>query len=270
MTRTSKCWCRRAIVTPSLARGQRARDPKTRLIWSDRDLSVRCRNGGERSVDFIISERDITEERVLTAQLSHLALHDPLTGLANRALFDDRLAPARARVVRQGGLGAVLLLDLDDFEGVNDSLGHLARDKLPGAIARRLEQVTRASDSLCRFGGDEFNYLAEGLTSPGEAEGAARRLPNKLVEPFSIAGAQLALRASIGIVVWDEKSANCGEIVQHADVALFEAKRAGKGHQVIFDPERHHQPSVNWRWWRNFVTRFTPVNWSRTSSPSWT
>jgi diguanylate cyclase (GGDEF)-like protein len=146
------------------------------------------------------------------------------------------------RVVRQGGLGAVPLWDLDDFKGVNDSFGHLAGDKLLAAIARRLEQVTRAPDSLCRFGGDEFIYLAEGLTSPREAESVARRLLNALVEPFSIVGAQLKQRASIGIVVGDEQCANCGEIVQHADVALYEAKRAGKGHQVIFDPERHHQP----------------------------
>src|ERR1017187_1967524 len=134
------------------------------------------------------------------------------------------------RVVRQGGLGAVLLLDLDDFKGVNDSFGHLAGDKLVAAIARRFEQVTRASDSLCCFGGDEIIYLAEGLTSPREAESVARRLLNALVEPFSIAGAQRTQRASIGIVVWDEKCANCVEIVQPADVALYEAKRAGKGH----------------------------------------
>jgi diguanylate cyclase (GGDEF)-like protein len=88
----------------------------------------------------------------------------------------------------------VLLWDLDDFKAVNDSLGYLAGDKLLAAIARRLEQVTRASDSLCRFGGDEFIYLAEGLTSPGKAEVVARRLLNALVEPFSIVGAQLAQR----------------------------------------------------------------------------
>ena len=125
---------------------------------------------------------------------------------------------------------------------MNDTLGHLAGERLLAAIARRLDQVTRALDSLCRFGGDEFIYLAEGLTSPGKAEVVARRLLNALVESFSIVGAQLAQRASIGIVVWDEKSANCGEIVQHADVALYEAKRAGKSHHVIFDLERHHQP----------------------------
>lgn len=141
-------------------------------------------------------------------------MHDLLTGLANRALSDDRLAQAHARVVRQGGLGAVLLLDLDDFKRVNDSLGHLAGDKLLAVIARRHEQVTRASDLLCRFGGDEIIYLAEGLTSPGEVESVARRLLNALVEPFSIVGAQLAQRASFGIVVRDEKSANCVEIVQ--------------------------------------------------------
>ena len=92
-----------------------------------------------KTLYFIISERDITEERMLTAQLSHQALHDPLTGLANRALLDDRLEQAHSRVVRQGGHGALLLLDLDDFKGVNDTYGHLVGDQLLEAVARRLE-----------------------------------------------------------------------------------------------------------------------------------
>ena len=101
-----------------------------------------------KTLYFIISERDITEERMLTAQLSHQALHDPLTGLANRALLDDRLAQAHSRIMRQGGHGALLLLDLDDFKGVNDTYGHLVGDQLLEAVARRLEAVTRTTDTL--------------------------------------------------------------------------------------------------------------------------
>jgi diguanylate cyclase (GGDEF)-like protein/PAS domain S-box-containing protein len=201
-----------------------------------------ARDADGRTMYFVISERDITEERALTAQLSHLAVHDPLTGLANRTLFDDRLAQAHARVLRQGGVGAVLLLDLDDFKKVNDSLGHLAGDKLLAAIGERLEQVTRTSDSLCRFGGDEFVYLAEGLTSAVQAEGVANRLLATFVEPFFIAGTRLEQHASIGVVVWDESSARCGEIVEHADVALYEAKHEGKGHHVLFNPGMHQPP----------------------------
>ena len=137
------------------------------------------------AINFISSVRDITEERALAAQLSYQALHDPLTGLANRALFDDRLVQARSRTAREGKLGAVLLLDLDDFKGVNDAYGHLVGDQLLVTIANRFEQVTRSTDTLCRFGGDEFLYLAEGLATSAEAELIAERLLRALAEPFS-------------------------------------------------------------------------------------
>ena len=201
-----------------------------------------ARDANGKTMYFVMSERDITEERALTDQLSHLALHDPLTGLANRALFDDRLARAHARVIRQGGVGAVLLVDLDDFKKVNDSPGHLAGDKLLAAIARRLGEVTRTSDSLCRFGGDEFIHLTEGLTSADQAEVVARRLLATFVEPHLVAGTRLDQRASIGVVVWDESNARCEEIVEHADVALYEAKRGGNGHYVLFNPGMHRPP----------------------------
>lgn len=188
---------------------------------------------------FIVSERDITDERALTAQLSHQALHDPLTGLPNRLLFEDRLSQAHARVVRDGGLGAVLLLDLDDFKGVNDTLGHLIGDQLLVAIARRFEKVTRASDTLSRFGGDEFLYLAERLGSASEAEEIATRILHTLAEPISIDGSLLELHASVGVVVFDETSKDHAELIRDADVAMFEAKRETKGHHVVFTPRMH-------------------------------
>ena len=188
---------------------------------------------------FVSSERDITEERALTAQLSHQALHDPLTGLANRALFEDRLTHAHARAVREGGRGAVLLLDLDDFKGVNDTYGHLAGDELLMGIARRFELVTRSSDTLCRLGGDEFLYLAEGLTTPTEAEDVARRLLGVLKEPFVFDGLRFEQHASIGIVVWDETTIESGEIIQNADIALYEAKRHRHGGFALFTPSLH-------------------------------
>ena len=159
-----------------------------------------------KTLYFVISERDITEENALSVQLSHQALHDPLTGLANRALFDDRLAQAHARAIRLGGQGAVLFLDLDDFKGVNDMHGHFVGDQLLVSIAHRLEQATRTSDTLCRFGGDEFMYLAEGLASPVEAEYLAERLLEALIEPIAIAGVRIEQRASIGVVLWDDRA----------------------------------------------------------------
>lgn len=184
----------------------------------------------------VISERDITDERTLADQLSHQALHDTLTGLSNRALFNDRLEQARSKMSRDGTMCAVLLLDLDEFKGVNDSLGHLAGDQLLVSVARRLEQVTRGSDTLCRFGGDEFLYLAEGLHSIDEAEMAAGRLLDALSEPFVIGGVQIQQRASIGVVVWDDSRTDRAEFVQDADVALYEAKREGKGRFMLFTP----------------------------------
>jgi Amt family ammonium transporter len=190
---------------------------------------------------FVFSERDITEERALAAQLSHQALHDPLTGLANRALFEDRLSQAHGRVVRQGGIGAVLLIDLDDFKGVNDTHGHFVGDQLLTAIANRLEQVTRTADTLCRFGGDEFLYLAEGLVSPAEAEVLAERLIKVISEPFTIAGSLIEQRASIGIVIWDASCQSFSETIQNVDAALYEAKRNVRGHHVVFTPTMHQR-----------------------------
>ena len=202
-----------------------ARDPEGDILYS------------------LSSERDVTEERFLNERLSHQALHDALTGLANRVLFEDRLAQAHSRLDRQGGRGAVLLLDLDDFKGVNDTYGHLVGDQLLVGVARRLELVTRASDTLCRLGGDEFLYLAEGLTSEDEAADVATRLLDVLTEPFLINGLSFEQRASVGYVVCDQSTDSCKEAVQQADVALYEAKYRTPGHHMRFDSSMHRQSS---------------------------
>jgi diguanylate cyclase (GGDEF)-like protein/PAS domain S-box-containing protein len=208
-----------------------------------------ARDADGKILYFVFSERDITEERALASQLKHQALHDPLTGLANRALFEDRLAHAHGRVIRQGGIGAVLLIDLDDFKGVNDSFGHFLGDQLLKAIANRLQGVTRSADTLCRFGGDEFLYLAEGLVSPQEAEFLAERLIEVIAEPYNIAGFQIEQRASIGIVIWDATCTSFSETIQNVDAALYEAKRNVRGHHVVFTPTMH----------QNAVSRFSLV-----------
>ncbi|HEV2428028.1 MAG TPA: EAL domain-containing protein [Acidimicrobiales bacterium] len=184
----------------------------------------------------VISERDITEERALATQLTNQALHDSLTGLANRVLFDDRLVQAQARVAREGGRAAVLLLDLDDFKGVNDTLGHVAGDQLLVEVARRLEHVTRSADTLCRFGGDEFLYLAEGLHDAADAEGVAHRLLGALAEPFALAGSRVETRASVGVVMVGANGEGAADYIQDADVALYEAKGAGKDRLAMFSP----------------------------------
>jgi diguanylate cyclase (GGDEF)-like protein/PAS domain S-box-containing protein len=200
--------------------------------------TARDENG--QTLYFVSSERDITAERELSSTLSHQALHDSLTGLANRVLLDDRLDLARARATRLGGLVAVLVIDLDDFKGVNDTYGHLVGDQLLRGVADRFAFVARPSDTLCRFGGDEFLYLAEGLATMAEAEEIARRFLETLEKPFCIEDAEITQRASIGIVVWDPKSTENYALIQNADVALYEAKRQNKGSFQSFDESMRH------------------------------
>ena len=194
------------------------------------------RDAAGSTLYFVISVRDVTQERALNAQLSYQALHDSLTGLANRVLFEDRLSQAHTRTARRGGWNAVMLLDLDDFKEVNDTLGHVVGDELLVALARRFEQVTRSTDTLCRFGGDEFTYLAAELVSPDQAEEVAERLLGVLAKPFSLAGTQVQQHASIGVVVLEGTGKAWTDLIGDADAALYEAKRQGKGHHVLFTP----------------------------------
>ena len=185
----------------------------------------------------VISERDITEERLLTAQLAHQALHDPLTGLANRTLIEDRLGQARAKVARQGGYGAVLMLDLDDFKSVNDTHGHVIGDQLLIGVARRLDDVARTADTLSRFGGDEFLYLVEGVHQIEQIDHVAERLLAALDEPFMILGLEIEQRASVGVAVWDADTPADAPIIEEADLALYEAKRLGRNRYAVFSPD---------------------------------
>jgi diguanylate cyclase (GGDEF)-like protein len=159
--------------------------------------------------------------------------------LANRVLLEDRLILARARANRKGGLIAVLMIDLDDFKGVNDTYGHLVGDQLLSGVADRFEATARPSDTLCRFGGDEFLYLAEGLAHASEAEEIAKRFLGTLDEPFRFKEVELGQHATIGIVVWDPKVHESFALIQNADVALYEAKRRHKGSYRVFDASMH-------------------------------
>lgn len=192
---------------------------------------------------FVFSERDITEERKLTAQLSHQALYDSITGLANRTLMENQLEKARSHVKRRGGLNALFLLDLDDFKGVNDTQGHLIGDELLIGVARRFEAVTRPADTLCRFGGDEFLYLAEGLSSVGDVQGVARRLLSALNAPFHFLDIAIEQRATVGVVVWGADDSDDIDLLQNADVALYEAKRHHRGGFVLYEPSMHEEAS---------------------------
>jgi diguanylate cyclase (GGDEF)-like protein/PAS domain S-box-containing protein len=181
----------------------------------------------------VLNARDITERVRLEEELTRQAFHDGLTGLPNRALFRDRLDQALARCTRSREPFSVLLVDLDGFKQVNDSLGHDAGDQLLQQIAVRFAEVTRPSDTLARLGGDEFAVLLEG-SNEHEATSIADRLLERLSEPAVIAGRELSLGASVGIVVHEGGAGLSEDLVRHADVAMYAAKEAGRGRYEVF------------------------------------
>ena len=183
---------------------------------------------------------DVTARKRLEAQLTHLAFHDPLTGLTNRALFRDRVAHALERGARAPGASpvAVLYLDLDDFKTVNDSLGHAAGDALLRQVAQRLLHVTRGADTVARLGGDEFAVLLEAVGTEDEATAVARRLLDALAAPVDALGTPVSVGASVGVALARPEDGP-DELLRNADVAMYMAKRSGKRHHEVFAPAMH-------------------------------
>lgn len=179
---------------------------------------------------------DLVDER--TRELEHQAFHDGLTGLPNRTLIFDRAKQMLARAERDHLPVAVLVIDLDGFKLINDSYGHDAGDELLRAVAARFVVTTRASDSIGRFGGDEFVVLAEGSSVAVGAELIAERLLAVLNEPYELSGGlRISMGASIGVATGLRPSAE--QLMRDADVALYEAKSRGPNQYVIFDPDVH-------------------------------
>ncbi|MBS0393418.1 MAG: EAL domain-containing protein, partial [Proteobacteria bacterium] len=177
--------------------------------------------------------RDVTERKGLEEQLRQLAFHDPLTLLANRSLFRDRVQHALALAQRSRHQVAVMFLDVDNFKNVNDSLGHDAGDRLLQAIAQRLVKSTRSSDTVARLGGDEFAILVEGFAAPSEVERLAGALIERLDQPFPLNATQLHVSASIG-VAYSSAEAGADALLSKADIAMYHAKAAGKNRYVAF------------------------------------
>jgi diguanylate cyclase (GGDEF)-like protein/PAS domain S-box-containing protein len=178
---------------------------------------------------------DITDRKLLERELNILAFHDPLTGLANRALFEDRLDHALAQ--RRTSPIAVLFLDLDAFKGINDSLGHAAGDRLLRVIARRLTKSIRVGDTVARLGGDEFAVLAE-VASAADAVKAADRLLDALRQPIELEGRQISGQASLGIALSFD-GATPTELLRNADAAMYRAKAQRRGGSMLFEPGIH-------------------------------
>lgn len=183
----------------------------------------------------VVTLHDVGDRKALEQQLMHRALHDPLTGLANRALFADRLHHARSFGMRDATRFAVVIADLDDFKIVNDRLGHATGDQVLIEAARRLRAAVRGTDTAARLGGDEFAVLLEAIPDEATASSMADDLRRAIEQPFTVRGREIHLHASIGVALSDAGLTE-DEVLRQADLALYHAKESGKSRSVLFVP----------------------------------
>ena len=201
---------------------------------------TRVQEGGAEGPTYYGFVRDISERRRTEAELAHLAYHDSLTGLPNRAEIERQLDLALARARRNGSAVALMFIDLDDFKTVNDRLGHATGDRFLAAVATRLRSVLRDADGLARQGGDEFLVLLSDLAEDpaGAAAHVGEKLLRALREPLCVAGRQLRTGASIGVGLYPSDAADKAALLRHADAAMYSAKAAGGGRLHRHDPGR--------------------------------
>jgi diguanylate cyclase (GGDEF)-like protein/PAS domain S-box-containing protein len=192
-----------------------------------------AQGGGRVSQGLVV---DTTDRKRLESKLIHDALHDPLTGLANRVLLRDHLERALARQGRTLGRVALLFVDLDDFKRVNDAFGHAVGDEILRRVAERLVSVVRAEDVVARQSGDEFAVLLGQTRDDDEVTGMAERILAELRRPILLGGRSIIVGGSIGIAVADEPAMAAEDLLVRADAAMYAAKAAGKGTLAVYDP----------------------------------
>ena len=233
-------------VTPEMAiEGGKSLEYEWDLIRSDGTLrrvtttlyAVDDAKGEPAAMAIVV--RDISERRSLERQLIHQAMHDSLTGLANRSLLRDRIKRALRRARRRKTRIVVLFLDLDNFKPVNDTLGHAAGDSLLVTVAERLNACIRASDTAARIGGDEFAILVDDIEKPDEELFVTRRVLETIKAPISINGKDVFVGASIGIALSSDDTESADELLQNADVAMYSAKKKGHDCYAIFEQAMH-------------------------------
>ncbi|MGC9221608.1 MAG: putative bifunctional diguanylate cyclase/phosphodiesterase [Solirubrobacteraceae bacterium] len=195
----------------------------------------------ERDVNFVVAMANILAEAIERQQsedaMEHRALHDLLTGLPNRGLFTDRLEQALERMHRHSGLlAALLFIDVDHFKQVNDTLGHQAGDELLAAVATRLREAVRPSDTVARFGGDEFGLLLEEIANERAAIATAERIAASFARPFVLEAGSQFITASIGIALADGHH-QADALLRDADAAMYRAKQRGRARYHVFDDE---------------------------------
>jgi diguanylate cyclase (GGDEF)-like protein/PAS domain S-box-containing protein len=207
--------------------------------WIDAEVVCNNLEQEEQVKATVVTVRDVSERKQFERQLSHQAFHDDLTGLANRALFDDRLSHALARKSRDDSPLAVVLIDLDDFKLINDGLGHAAGDTVLVVVAERLRRLFRPGDTTARMGGDEFAIALESLTQEEGAFRAVERALAVLREPLVVEGKEVFIEASAGIAFADDGAVTTEELLRNADVAMYVAKTEGKGRYAIYESRMH-------------------------------
>lgn len=183
----------------------------------------------------VVVFRDATDRHRMQERLRWQATHDPLTGLANRLLLEDRLQQAMARARRHERLLAVCVLDLDDFKAVNDRLGHEAGDELLQTVAHRLGASVRMEDTVARLGGDEFVVLLGSLNDVGEMDQCLERMLDALSQPIRVAGEEVVTPASIGVTLYPQNDSEADVLLRHADQAMYAAKQSGGRCYRLFD-----------------------------------
>ncbi|MDM7463328.1 MAG: diguanylate cyclase, partial [Tepidimonas taiwanensis] len=244
------------VLLPSAARGAHAAwvrrffaHPQPRPMGRVRDLALRRADGSELPVDIALGlcvcdgrpcavafVRDVTESRALIERLQHLAAHDPLTGLANRAQLRSQACLAAAAARRHGHTAALLLLDLDDFKGINDTHGHPVGDRVLQVVAERLREAVRTDDVVARLGGDEFAVLLPYVESPVDALRVADKLLIALGRPVRVEGLELAIGASVGVACCPQDAQDADALLRAADLALYAAKGGGRQQPARYAP----------------------------------
>jgi diguanylate cyclase (GGDEF)-like protein/PAS domain S-box-containing protein len=188
--------------------------------------------GNERII--LLAIEDITERKNIEKKLEYMAFHDPLTGLPNRQLFSDRLVVALAQAKRNKNKVGIVMLDLDNFKEVNDTLGHDIGDILLKAVAARLSAALRESDTIARRGGDEFLLILPDLVVVEDAKQIAQKIVNLFKSPFLIDAHQLVITTSIGISIYPHDGIDEGILLKNADIAMYQAKQAGGNRHQLY------------------------------------
>jgi len=210
-----------------------AKDGTVLDIWLT-TTTLRDQTGSATAI--VSTERDITADKAV-AKIQHLATHDPLTGLCNRVLMVDLASHALEQARRKGGRIALLFIDLDRFKAVNDSLGHLAGDRLLRAAAERLKQSVRAADPVARQGGDEFIVVLSDVADAQDAAGVAEKIRQTMAAPLMVDGLEVVTSASIGISLYPDDASDVDALFRHADAAMYRAKAQGRNRLCFFSAE---------------------------------